>query len=283
MIIDPLGLSDTGPELDAHAASRAVSGYTGSVLGVPRRAVPNIDTRALSPATGFYSTAEDLCRYGAAHWMGDETVLTDASKREMQHPSWEVEQSEDRYGLGFSVQQIGERRLVGHGGGFPGQSSRTLIDPADQLVVVVLSNTSAPDGLAAPIATQIISIIDFAQDRARRGDATSNGSLDRYVGRFASIGGVVDVVAFGSSLVALWPEADSPVRIATELEVIEGDRLRVAKTGGYGSAGELVRYERDRDGTVTRLIVGGVSMYPEVVFRERYAERPRWRTIPATP
>ena len=215
--------------------------------------------------------------------MGDETVLTDASKREMQHPSWEVEQSEDRYGLGFSVQHIGERRLVGHGGGFPGQSSRTLIDPADQLVVVVLSNTSAPDGLAAPIATQIISVIDFAQDRARRGNATSNGNLERYVGRFASIGGVVDVVAFGSSLVTLWPEADSPVRFATELEVIEGDRLRVAKTGGYGSAGELVRYERDQDGTVTRLIVGGVSMYLEAAFRERYAERPHWHTIPATP
>ena len=282
-IIDRLRLSDTGPELDAHAASRAASGYTGSVLGVPRRAVPNIDTRALSPATGFYSTAEDLCRYGAAHWIGDETLLTDASKREMQHPSWEVEQSEDRYGLGFSVQHIGERRLVGHGGGFPGQSSRTLIDPADQLVVVVLSNTSAPDGLAAPIATQIISIIDFAQDRARRGDATSSGSLDRYVGRFAHIGGAVDVVAFGGSLVALWPEAESPVRVAAELEVIERDRLRVAKTGGYGSAGELVRYERDQDGKITRMIVGGVSMYPEAVFRERYAERPHWRTIPASP
>jgi CubicO group peptidase (beta-lactamase class C family) len=281
-IVDRLGLSDTGPELDGRAAGRAVSGYTGNVLGVPRRAVPNLDTRALSPAAGFYSTAEDLCRYAAAHWFGDQTLLSDASKREMQHASWDVEQSEDQYGLGFTVQQIGERRLVGHGGGFPGQSTRTLVDPADQLVVVVLSNTSAPDGLAAPIAAQIISIIDFAQDRARRGGASLNGNFDRYIGRFANIGGVVDVVAFGNSLVALSPEADSPVRFVAELEVVDGDRLRIAKVGGYGSAGEFVQYEREEDGKVARIIVGGVSMYPEAAFRERYAEQPHWDISPAS-
>jgi CubicO group peptidase (beta-lactamase class C family) len=136
-LVERLGLSDTGPEFHSGVVDRVVTGYTANRLGVPRQPVPNIDTRVMSPAAGFYSTAEDLCRYAAAHWLGDETLLSDASKREMQHPAWNVEHSEDRYGLGFSVQVVGERQLVGHGGGFPGQSTRTLIDPVDQLVVVV--------------------------------------------------------------------------------------------------------------------------------------------------
>ena len=200
----------------------------------------------------------------------------------MQHPSWDVEQSEDRYGLGFSVQLVGQRQLVGHGGGFPGQSSRTLIDPVDQLVIVVLSNTSAPDGLAAPLATQIVRIIDFALDKARQDETPPKWRLDRYTGRFANIGGVADVAAFGNSLVGLSPEADNPVQFVSDLEVIDEDRLRISKAGGYGSPGELVRYERDEEGKTVRVIIGGVSSYAEDVFRERYAEQPHWHTPPHT-
>jgi CubicO group peptidase (beta-lactamase class C family) len=280
-IIDRLGLQDTGPEFHAGMAARAVTGYTATRLGVPRRGVPNIDTRALSPATGFYSTSEELCRYAAAHWFGDATLLTDASKREMQHPSWNVEQSEDRYGLGFSVQQIGERQLVGHGGGFPGQSTRTLIDPVDQLVVVVLSNTNGPDGLAAPLAAQIIRIIDFAQEKAARDGTASKYQLDRYTGRFANIGGVADLAAFGNSVVGLSPEEDNPVRFVSELEIVDGDTLRITKSGGYGSPGELVQYERDEAGKTLRITIGGVSSYPEDIFRQRYAEQPHWHAMPA--
>jgi CubicO group peptidase (beta-lactamase class C family) len=276
-IIDRLRLPDTGPEFEPGVADRVVTGYTAGRLGVPRRGVPSIDTRALSPATGFYSTGEDLCRYAAAHWFGDETLLSDAAKREMQHPSWTVEQSEDRYGLGFSVQQIGQRQLVGHGGGFPGQSTRTLIDPVDQLVVVVLSNTSAQDGLATPVAAQIVRIIDFAQERAREQRTPPQWTLGAYTGRFANIGGVADVAAFGNCLVGLSPEQDNPVQLVAELEVIDENTLRIAKDGGYGFPGELVRYERDGQGKTTRVIVGGVSSYPEDIFRERYAEQPRWR------
>jgi len=43
-----------------------------------------VHTGAMSPSTGFYSTVEDLCRYGAAHFLGNEELLTDESKREMQ-------------------------------------------------------------------------------------------------------------------------------------------------------------------------------------------------------
>ncbi len=272
-IIRPLGLASTGPELTPDVLDRCVTGYTGNLLGVPRRGVPSIDTRALSAATGFYSTAEDLCRFAAAHWLGDETLLTDASKREMQHPAWTVEQAEERYGLGVIAERIGDRETVGHSGGFPGQSTRTLFDPTDQLAVVVLSNTSGENGQAGPLAAQIVRIVDFAQRHA----GGSSADLARYTGRFANVAGALDIVAFGGKLFGLSPASDNPTKLVGELEVVDADRLRIAKDGGFAHPGECVRYERDAAGTTRRAIVGGVSMYPEAIFRQRYATETHWR------
>jgi CubicO group peptidase (beta-lactamase class C family) len=272
-IVRPLGLGSTGPELVSEVLDRCVTGYTGKVLGVPRRGVPTIDTRALSPATGFYSTAEDLCRFAAAHWLGDETLLTDAAKREMQHAGWTVEHSEERYGLGFIAERIGERDTVGHSGGFPGQSTRTLFDPVDQLVVVVLSNTSADDGRAGPLAAQVVRFIDFAQHYP----GGSSAELERYTGRFANVGGAIDVVAFGNKLFGFAPDSDNPSKFAWEFEVVDADRLRITKCSGFGHPGESVLYERNTTGNTQRMIAGGVTMYPETIFRERYATGPHWR------
>jgi CubicO group peptidase (beta-lactamase class C family) len=272
-IVEALGLGSTGPELVVDVLDRCVTGYTGKVLGVPRRGVPSIDTRALSPATGFYSTAEDLCRFVAAHWLGDETLLSDAAKREMQHAAWTVEQAQERYGLGFIAERIDERDTVGHSGGFPGQLTRTLFDPTDQLVVVVLSNTSSEEGRAGPLAAQIVRFIDFAQ----RYPGGSSDDLARYTGRFANVGGAIDIVAFGGKLFGLAPDADDPSRFAWELDVVDPDRLRITKCSGFGYPGELIQYERDAAGDTHRLIAGGVTMYPEAIFRQRYANEPHWR------
>ncbi|MBV9173779.1 MAG: serine hydrolase [Chloroflexi bacterium] len=269
-IIQPLGLADTGPEVDPSLSDRLVTGYTRAHLGVPRRPMPLvIDTHALSPATGFYSTAEDLCRYARAHYMGEERLLTDASKREMQQPYWGIEQADgERYGLGLSVREIGKRRMVGHGGGFPGQSTRTLIDSHDRLVVVVFSNTSASDGLAAPLAEGVVKIIDFALSRA--GAPATDVAAATYTGRYANLGGVLDIVAVGNGLFGISPEADDPTARVSELHVVDADTLKIEKTGGYGSPGELVRFERGADGHVQKVIWGGVGSYPVAAFRERY-------------
>jgi len=270
-IVRRLALHDTGPEVDLSRAERLVTGYSRSRLGVGRQAVPlSVETNALSPATGFYSTAEDLCRYAAAHWMGDERLLSDASKREMQHPYWTIDQADESYGLGFSVRQIGRRRMIGHGGGFPGQSTRTLIDPVEKLVVVVLSNTSASDGLAAPLAETVVKILDFAMASARGVDAAPSHALDTFTGRFANIWGVLDIVAFGNALKAISPEADDPVQRLTDLRVIDANTLCIEATGGYGSPGETVRFERHPADTIKRVFFGGMSSLPAETFRTRH-------------
>jgi CubicO group peptidase (beta-lactamase class C family) len=267
-IVAHLGLSNTGPEPDAETVERLVTGYTARRFGMPRQPIAFIDTHAESSATGFYSTAEDLCAFGAAHFFGNEQLLTDSSKREMQQPYWKVEQADTHYGLGFSVQTIGERRVVGHSGGFPGQSTSTMIDPVDRLVVVVLVNANEPTTNATPLATTVVKILNFALTQANSTPAPA-WPLEQFSGRFYNMWGATDIVGFGNALIATSPDADDPVQRVTELGVIDADTLRLNATSGYGSQGESIRYIRDRSGTTTAIVAGGVTAYPEDVFRER--------------
>jgi hypothetical protein len=62
-----------------------------------------------------------------------------------------------------------------------------------------------------------------------------------------------------------------------ELEIIDTDRLRITKCSGFGYPGESILYERDAAGNIQRIVTGGVSLYPEAVFRQRYATETHWR------
>jgi CubicO group peptidase (beta-lactamase class C family) len=240
-IVDRLGLPSTDPE-PALDDPRLATGYTASRYGFERRPLPHLDTRAMASATGFSSTAEDLCRYGAAHFLGNDELLTDASKRELHHGFWEVKGGRGgHYGLGFHAFRIGDRTVISHGGGFPGFITFTAIDPVDRLVVCVLTN--AHDGPAETIATALVRLIDRAQ-QASPADDDRRSALDRCTGRYFGLSTVTDVVRLGDDLLAIDPELLDPVADATRLELVEPDVFRIAETGGFASFGERVRFER---------------------------------------
>lgn len=265
-IIEPLGLADTGPETDEHARSRLATGYTARRFGMQRRPIPDVATGALAPATGFYGTADDVSRYAAAHFFGDETLLTDASKREMQQPYWQVGCTDGHYGLGFAVYTLGDRRLVGHGGAFPGHATRTLFDPVDRLAVVVMTNEIG--GPAELLAQGIVRIIDFALRQPPVQEAATL-ARERYTGRFANIWGATDVAAFGANLFALNPEADDPTKAAAPLAAVDDETLRITAASGYASPGETIRYVRDDSSHVVKVVDGGMSRYPVAAFLAR--------------
>ncbi len=261
-IVGRIGLQHTGPEYDPARADQFATGYSSLAYLDERRPIAHVDTAALAAATGFYSTAEDLCRYASAHVLGDDRLLTDASKRRLQRDGWQVEGTEEHYGLGFSVHQLGERRMVGHGGGYPGHITRTLLDPRDGLVVSVLTNCI--DGAALALAQGVVALIDLALTGSAPGDTAS------FTGRFANLWGVLDVVDLGGRLYGLSPNQPDPTTARTAFEVVDRDTLLIAETGGYGSPGERVRYTRT-DGSVTEVRVGGGTFWPV----DSYAARVR--------
>lgn len=264
-IVDRLGLTSTGPETDAAVRGRLATGYTKPHSGIPRRPLSDVETGAMSAATGFYSTAEDLTRYASAHFFGNEELLSDTSKREMQQPYYAIEHGDgERYGLGFESATVGERRLVGHSGGFPGHATRTWFDPRDSLAVVVLTNETG--GPAATLAGTIVKIIDYALKQPPRDPGRS---YERYAGRFVNLSGVSDVAHFGNTLVGLGPDSLDPTKYATLLTVEDDNTLRMTQTNGYGSQGETVRYTRNEQGDVVKIVSGGISSYPLELFRQR--------------
>lgn len=261
-IIGPLGLADTGPELDPARADEFVTGYSALALGDRRLPIEAADTRAMASATGFYSTATDVVNYAAAHFLGDERLVSDDSKRVMQHPHWVVEGAgATSYGLGFAIADIGSRRVLGHGGGFPGQITRTFFDPAAKVAVCVLTNSI--DGPAWMLAAAGFTLIDLARRGAdAAAPATPGIDLSRFCGRFANVWGAHDVVQLGGRLFGLNPAQPDPTTDAVELEVVDDATLRIARASGYGAHGEQMTIERASDGTICSISTSSGLLYP---------------------
>jgi CubicO group peptidase (beta-lactamase class C family) len=244
-VVQPLGLRNVGPELVSERLADYAVGYSALSYANHRVPIEHVDTRALSSATGFYATASDLVTYFSAHFLGDDRLLADSSKRIMQHPAWETEEPGRRYALGLAVQTLGDRTLIGHGGGYPGHITSSLADPTARIAVSVLTN--AIDGPADELAKAAYRLMDFAGDRPR---PMPRGDLERFTGRFAGIWGVDDIAVLRGRLYRLQPTLADPTEGAAELEVVGDDALRIAGGSGYGSYGETIRYDFAPDGSV---------------------------------
>jgi len=256
-IVQRLGLTRTGPELDPARAGEYAAGYTALSYADERLPIEHVDTRAMSAATGFYGTAEDVCRYASAHFLGDERLLSDDAKRRMQRDQWAVEGTDGAYGLGLAVQPVGDRRMLGHGGGYPGHITRTLFDPVGRLAVSVFTN--AIDGPAAELATGLVRLVDLAAAQDAPDGAAETRA--RFCGRYASLWGVLDVADLGGRLFGLDPTVAEPTERATELRVEDDRTLRIVSTPGYGAPGESLVFAFGVDGGVLSLQGNGGQTY----------------------
>ncbi|MGW8484643.1 serine hydrolase domain-containing protein [Microbacterium sp. NPDC055903] len=287
-IIEPLGLTRTGAEYDPAREAEYAAGHTGLLLGeTDRLVIEHVDTRAMAAATGFYSTAEDLTVYGAAHWLGADALLTDDSRRIMQRTASVVEHygSEiGRYGTGIEVSTIRERAVVGHSGGYPGHITRTYIDPVGKLVVSVLTNSV--DGIAEQIAQAVFAVIDAAEKPlpgAEKKPLPQDGPApESFTGRYASLWGLTDVVELGGRLVLVSPGARDVWPTIDELEVVDPDTLRTFLQPSFGASGEPVSFTRKADGTVASIRVNGMTQWPIDDFLARRESMTRILKEPVT-
>jgi CubicO group peptidase (beta-lactamase class C family) len=231
-----LGLSDLGAEYDPTRAADYASGYTALSYADERVPIEHVDTRAMAAATGCFATASDLVRYFAAHLPGDDRLLSEDSKRLLHHGWWDVTVAKTRYGLGFSVTELGDRTMFGHGGGYPGHITSTVADPEAGLVVSVLTN--AIDGPAGALAHAGVKLLDLAAGKPR-GDVTESA----FVGRWASLWGVQDIAVLGGRLYLMDPAAAEISEDAAVLEVVDDRTVRLAGGSGFGSYGEELTLE----------------------------------------
>lgn len=92
------------------------------------------------PNGGVYSTVADLGRFlGAVSGVPGLRILSEKSRQEMvsiQTP----ESDESGYGLGLSIQEYGELKIVGHGGSVAGYTAYMAVNPESGVGVVLLRN-----------------------------------------------------------------------------------------------------------------------------------------------
>ncbi|UBV44132.1 beta-lactamase family protein (plasmid) [Deinococcus taeanensis] len=272
-ITGPLALTNLGPELPQAREPELAAGHSGRLAGTdPRRVLPSSDTRAMAAATGFYGTAEDVTAYLAAHALGRSELLTDASKRLMQRRESEIHRPVKRwYGLGFIIDRIGDRTVVGHSGGFPGHITQSWLDPESGLAVSVLTNCLG--GPATEWATNLIKLIDLALNAPEKSLDAPGTDLNTFTGRFATDWGVVDIVNLGGRLVSLTPQGD-PALSATELTVVDADTLMPTPEAGFGAVGEPFLFQRAASGDIEWMRQGGGRAWPVAAYRQRVGLAP---------
>lgn len=255
-IIRPLGLRHTFPGLAAPIRKVLAVGYGRDMPPGPRRPLPQADTRAMTAAAGLTSNAVDLCRYMSAQFLGNRTLLSDESKREMQRVHWLNAKAESHYGIGFAIGKVGDRQVVGHDGGFSGFITRLGMDVQSRVGVVVLTN--ALDGLAAILMNGIFHTIHHIAGHDVQFRPSGRRPIDfaRYEGRFRSRWNDLIVAGVGRRLLAFSPQDDRPLENCVALESLEGGRFRIGSGSEFGYLGEQVVFRFGRRGRVSGLSWG---------------------------
>ncbi|MFD7610072.1 serine hydrolase domain-containing protein [Streptomyces sp. NPDC059828] len=161
-ILEPLGMHRTSAQpQEPHAGGWAVHPWADVLMPEPAQ-----DLGLMAPAGQLWSTASDLCRFGALLADGDERVLSADSAREMRTPSAPPESGEweSGYGLGLQLVHRDGRTLIGHSGSLPGFVACLLVSVEEGVIGVALANaTSGP--LTAAVAGDLVRIVADAEPR----------------------------------------------------------------------------------------------------------------------
>lgn len=255
-IFDPLGMSASSVDRED---PKLATGYGIRMPDGSRQVFAFVDARGMAAATGLTSTVEDMARFVSAQFRtgsrGGDRILSTASLREM-HRVRMLESTWTRgQGIGFSVRRIDDELYVGHGGGYPGYTTNTMIHLDSKVGVIVLTNTN--DSNPSHIAEQLMKTVGEAVAEATKPAPETvawDPAWERFAGTYLSRGGETRVLVMNERLVMMDPWARD-IEDPIELEPVgDGTFRMIAPTGG-GPIGEIVRFVED-DGEVVRMIRG---------------------------
>jgi D-alanyl-D-alanine carboxypeptidase len=237
-------------EMNASSVDKNLSGlavpYGRRMPDGTREVLPFVDARGMAAATGVTSDVEDMAKFISAQFRrgprGGAQIVSSGSWREMLRVRSVEENWSAGTGLGFDVKRVKDRTYIGHGGGYPGNTTQTLIQLDDKVGVIVLTNTN--DSNPGDIAQLLMGTVGQSAAKAamtKQEPVAWDPAWERFAGLYRGRGGDQQVVLLNKKLVIITPNGpnlDSPVT----LEPLGSGRFRfVAPTGG-GAVGEVVRF-----------------------------------------
>jgi CubicO group peptidase (beta-lactamase class C family) len=255
-IFKPLGMFDSS--VDTNVPGLAVP-YGRRMPDGSREVLPFVDARGMAAATGVTSTLEDMAKFVSAQFRrgprGGTQIVSTGSLREMHRVRSVEENWTSGTGLGFDITRIKDKTYVGHGGGYPGNTTQTFIQLEEKMGVVVLTNTN--DSNPSDIARQLVGTVGQAVAKASASKPTKvtwDPAWARFAGLYRGRGGDSHVVVLNQKLVMITPNApnlDNPITF----EPLGGGRFRIVAPTGGGAVGEVVRFV-ESPGRPMRMYVG---------------------------
>jgi CubicO group peptidase (beta-lactamase class C family) len=258
-ILEPLGMAATLVAAPAADLPRLATGYTRKLPGRERTTAPFTDLRGLTAAGNMTTSVTDLARFAMLQLRGGPAggaqVLSGRTLAEMQRIHWLEPEWQAGWGLGFRVERVRGKTIVGHGGSVPGFRAELRICPADKVAAVALVN--ADDGDVVMYADRALEWVGAAIAEATKPPTpAADPAWQRYVGGYRSVWGDLQVVVRGGELMAIGPTAPDPLLATATLKPAGEHTFRVETKNGYGVPGELAVFELDPAGRVTRVRLG---------------------------
>jgi CubicO group peptidase (beta-lactamase class C family) len=152
-ILNPLGMTGTVYAATEPMPDAVVPGY--HLFGDELVDVSATHLSAQGAEGGIVSTTADLTRLAQALAAGE--LLSPASREAMTTfiPS---ERPGIAWGMGIATMQSPSGELLGMGGAGPGYAARMFLLPAQDLTVVLLTNTNRDDELLDLVLLQVVAI-----------------------------------------------------------------------------------------------------------------------------
>ncbi|MCJ8319167.1 MAG: beta-lactamase family protein [Colwellia sp.] len=147
-ILTPLKMTNTTSELPIEEYGKSfAAGYKLRNAQGHRDEVGPYEVKALAPAAGFASSANDLAKF--ASWQfrlqekGGEDILKATTLREMQRVQWTAPDMDGAtWGFGFALWQDNNKTFVGHGGYCPGYRTSFVTRVQDKLAIIAMVNVN---------------------------------------------------------------------------------------------------------------------------------------------
>ena len=255
-IFVPLGMTASSVDLDVPGMA---TGYSRRMPDGSRSTIPFIDARGMASATGLTSTVEDMAKFVSAQFRkgprGEEQILSTASLREMHRIRMLENNWASGNGIGFGVYRLNDIVYVGHGGGYPGYTTNTMIRLDSKVGVIVLTNTN--DSNPTDISRQLMStvgkaVVELTEESPEL--VPWDPSWERFTGLYRGVFGDNQVVLLNEQLVIITPNAQD-IDDSRSLEPLGNDLFLLNSPTGGGWVGEEVRFVEE-DGRVLRMFSG---------------------------
>jgi len=265
-LLKPLGMNSTGFEGGPNLRGRTATGYMTDKKGKPVPA-PWItgDLDAYAPMGLMWSSVEDLAKFVSLQFRdlppGGRQVLRGTSLREMRTPILLDKEWKSGYGIGWNVERVGDRVLVGHGGGGLGFTSGVTFLPDLKLGVVVLTNCMAGTyGIRRLVLDVMIPVVEGLQARHEPAKPSKiPAKWERYRGKY-SLKSLFEVeVNIIDGKLTLIPPGSPPSSWAW-LSPEGVGKFRVMGNVDGELNGEPAVFESDNSGRVTRLRIGAFPL-----------------------